>query len=92
MQDLEGERHVGRNRGLDDGEIERIRALLALNVTLHERRCLGDHVRGLIGKLTALGTSESLEEINRLLELPTLEKIKRHLLSRKQEVIQYTLE
>lgn len=49
---------------------------------------LGDHVRGLIGKLTALGTSESLEEINRLLELPTLEKIKRHLLSSKHEVIQ----
>ena len=49
---------------------------------------LGDHVRGLIGKLTAQGTSESLEEINRLLELPTLEKIKRHLLSSKHEVIQ----
>ena len=49
---------------------------------------LGDHVRGLIGKLTALGTSESLEEINRLLELTTLEKIKRHLLSSKHEVIQ----
>jgi hypothetical protein len=49
---------------------------------------LGDHVRGLIGKLTALGTSDSLEEINRLLELHTLEKIKRHLLSSKHEVIQ----
>lgn len=49
---------------------------------------LGDHVRGLIGKLSALGTPESLEEINRLLELPTLEKIKRHLLSSKHEVIQ----
>ncbi len=49
---------------------------------------LGDHVRGLIGKLTAQGTPESLEEINRLLELPTLEKIKRHLLSSKHEVIQ----
>ena len=49
---------------------------------------LGDHVRGLIGKLTALGTTDSLEEINRLLELPTLEKIKRHLLSSKHEVIQ----
>jgi hypothetical protein len=48
---------------------------------------LGDHVKGLIGKLTALGTSESLEEINRLLELPTLEKFKRHLLSSKHEVI-----
>jgi hypothetical protein len=49
---------------------------------------LGDHVRGLIGKLTALGTPGSLEEINRLLELPKLEKIKRHLLSSKHEVIQ----
>ncbi len=49
---------------------------------------LGDHVRGLIGKLTTLGTPESLEEINRLLELPTLEKINRHLLSSKHEVIQ----
>jgi hypothetical protein len=49
---------------------------------------LGDHVKGLIGKLTALGTSDSLEEINRLLELSTLEKIKRHLLSSKHEVIQ----
>ena len=49
---------------------------------------LGDHVRGLIGKLTAQGTPESLEVINRLLELPTLEKIKRHLLSSKHEVIQ----
>jgi hypothetical protein len=49
---------------------------------------LGDHVKGLIGKLTALGTSDSLEEINRLLELTTLEKIKRHLLSSKHEVIQ----
>jgi len=49
---------------------------------------LGEHVRGLIGKLTAKGTPESLEEINRLLELPTLEKIQRHLLSSKQEVIQ----
>lgn len=49
---------------------------------------LGDHVRGLIGKLTALGTPESLEEINRLLELASLEKIKRHLLSSKHEVIQ----
>lgn len=49
---------------------------------------LGDHVKGLIGKLTALGTLESLEEINRLLELTTLEKIKRHLLSSKHEVIQ----
>jgi hypothetical protein len=49
---------------------------------------LGDHVRGLISKLTAQGTPESLEEINRLLELPTLEKIKRHLLSSKHEIIQ----
>jgi len=49
---------------------------------------LGDHVKGLIGKLTALGTSDSLEEINRLLERTTLEKIKRHLLSSKHEVIQ----
>jgi hypothetical protein len=49
---------------------------------------LGDHVKGLIGKLTAPGTPESLEEINRLLELPTLEKIKRHLLSSKHEVVQ----
>ena len=49
---------------------------------------LGDHVRGLISKLTALSTQESLEEINRLLELPSLEKIKRHLLSSKHEVIQ----
>jgi len=49
---------------------------------------LGDHVRGLIGKLTALGTQESLVEINRLLELPLLEKIKRHLLSSKHEVVQ----
>lgn len=49
---------------------------------------LGEHVRGLISKLTALSTQESLEEINRLLELPSLEKIKRHLLSSKHEVIQ----
>jgi hypothetical protein len=49
---------------------------------------LGDHVKGLIGKLIALGTSDSLEEINRLLELPTLDRIKRHLLSSKHEVIQ----
>ena len=49
---------------------------------------LGDHVRSLIGKLTALGTPESLKEINRLLELSKLEKIKRHLLSSKHEVIQ----
>jgi hypothetical protein len=49
---------------------------------------LGDHVKGLIGKLTALGTSDSLEEINRLLELTALDKIKRHLLSSKHEVIQ----
>jgi hypothetical protein len=49
---------------------------------------LGDHVRGLIAKLTAQGTIESLEEINRLLELPSLEKIRRHLLSSKHEVIQ----
>ena len=49
---------------------------------------LGDHVRGLIGKLTALGTQESLDEISRLLELPSLQKIKRHLLSGKHEVIQ----
>jgi len=49
---------------------------------------LGDHVRGLISKLTALSTQECLEEINRLLELPSLEKIKRHLLSSKHEVIQ----
>jgi hypothetical protein len=49
---------------------------------------LGDHVKGLIGKLTALGTSDSLEEINRLLDLTALEKIKRHLLSSKHEVIQ----
>jgi hypothetical protein len=49
---------------------------------------LGDHVRGLIGKLTALGTPQSLEEINRLLEIPTLQKINRHLLSSKHEVIQ----
>jgi hypothetical protein len=49
---------------------------------------LGDHVRGLIAKLTAQGTVESLEEINRLLELPSLEKIRRHLLSNKHEVIQ----
>jgi hypothetical protein len=48
---------------------------------------LGDHVRGLIGKLTAQGTPESLEEINRLMELPRLQKIKRHLLSSKHEVI-----
>ena len=40
---------------------------------------LGDHVRGLISKLTAQGSPESLEEINRLLDLPTLDKIKRHL-------------
>ena len=49
---------------------------------------LGDHVRGLIAKLTAQGTVESLKEINRLLELPSLEKIRRHLLSSKHEVIQ----
>jgi hypothetical protein len=49
---------------------------------------LGDHVRGLIGKLTALGTQASLDEISRLLELPSLQKIKRHLLSGKHEVIQ----
>ena len=49
---------------------------------------LGDHVRGLISKLTALSTQESLEEINRLLDIPSLEKIKRHLLSSKHEVIQ----
>ncbi len=49
---------------------------------------LGDHVRGLIGKLTAQGTPESMEEINRLLGLPKLEKIQRHLLSSKHEVIQ----
>lgn len=49
---------------------------------------LGDHVRGLISKLTTLSAQESLEEINRLLELPSLEKIKRHLLSSKHEVIQ----
>lgn len=49
---------------------------------------LGDHVRGLLGKLTALGTKESLEEINRLLTLPSLEKIKQHLLSSKREAIQ----
>ena len=49
---------------------------------------LGDHVRGLIGKLTAQGTTESLAEINRLLELPSLAKIKRHLLSSKHEVVQ----
>lgn len=49
---------------------------------------LGDHVRGLIGKLTALGTQASLDEINRLLELPSLQKIKRHLLSSKHETIQ----
>jgi len=49
---------------------------------------LGDHVKGLIGKLTALGTADCLEEINRLLELPSLAKIKRHLLSSKNEVVQ----
>jgi len=49
---------------------------------------LGDHVRGLIEKLSAKGTTESLKEINRLLALPSLEKIKRQLLISKQEVIQ----
>jgi hypothetical protein len=49
---------------------------------------LGDHVKGLIGKLAALGTQESLEEISRLLNLPSLNKINRHLLSSKHEVIQ----
>lgn len=56
--------------------------------TVSQAMNLGEHVRGLIGKLTALGSPESLEEINRLLELPALEKIKRHLLSGKHEVIQ----
>lgn len=49
---------------------------------------LGDHVRSLIGKLTAQGTSESLQEINRLLGLPSLAKIKSHLLNSKHEAIQ----
>ncbi len=49
---------------------------------------LGDHIRSLIGKLTAIGTTESLEEINRLLELPSLGKIKRHLLISKQDLLQ----
>ncbi len=49
---------------------------------------LGEHVRGLIGKLTTLGTQDSLDEINRLLALPKLKKINRHLLSSKHEIIQ----
>lgn len=49
---------------------------------------LGDHVRSLIGKLTALGTTDSLEEINRLLAIPALQKIKDLLLSSRREVIQ----
>jgi hypothetical protein len=49
---------------------------------------LGEHVSGLISKLTALSTEESLEEITRLSELPSLEKIRRHLLSGKHESIQ----
>ncbi len=56
--------------------------------TVNQAIRLGDHVTGLMGKLTAQGTSESLEEINRLLELPALEKIKRQLLRSKHEVIQ----
>ncbi|MEY3803202.1 MAG: hypothetical protein RL126_346 [Actinomycetota bacterium] len=49
---------------------------------------LGDHIKGIIGKLAALGKQESLEEISRLLTLPSLNKINRHLLSSKHEVIQ----
>jgi hypothetical protein len=49
---------------------------------------LGDHVNSLIGKLVALGSPESLEEIKRLLVLPSLEKIKRHLLTAKQGLVQ----
>lgn len=49
---------------------------------------LGDHVNGLIGKLSALGTLESLDEINRLIDVPSLEKVKRRLQSGKHEVIQ----
>jgi len=49
---------------------------------------LGDHIRNLVGKLTAIGTTESLEELNRLLELPPLGKIKRQLLISKQELLQ----
>lgn len=49
---------------------------------------LGDHVRGLIGKLAALGTETSLDEINRLIGLPSLQKIKGRLLSSKHEIIQ----
>lgn len=56
--------------------------------TVSQAMNLGDHVRGLIGKLIALGTQASLDEIIRLLELPSLQKIKRHLLSSKHEVIQ----
>ena len=49
---------------------------------------LGDHVKVLIGKLAALGTHESLEEIDRLVALPALIKIRRNLLSCKHESIQ----
>jgi hypothetical protein len=49
---------------------------------------LGLHVRGLISKLAALGAPESLEEINRLLELPVLAKIRHYLLGSKHELMQ----
>lgn len=48
----------------------------------------GDLVRSLISKLIALANPESLDEVNRLLALPTMTKISRHLLSGKNELIQ----
>ena len=49
---------------------------------------LGDLVGSLISKLVALATPESLEEVDRLLALPTMVKISRRLLSGKHELIQ----
>lgn len=50
---------------------------------------LGEHVNALIIKLASLGTKNSVEEIDRLLAIPTLDKIKRNLKSARLQSIQH---
>ena len=56
--------------------------------TISQAMQLGELVNGLIGRLTASGTSESLVELNRLIELPSLTKIKIRLQDSRHELIQ----